>query len=210
MLPAREQIALEIKNAILASEIKAGTELIQEKIADTLGVSRMPVREAFLILERDRFISFVNGRKAIVREFSNDDVIEHYELRALLEGEAAKKAAFLQTDTSKLEAYHATMIETQNSSDFREQNKLFHEEIWELSGGRRIKDLIETLWAHIPPVVMNIAPGCDERSTKEHAIILEAIKNKNSELASEAMKKHIMRSMQDYLDHKAYLKSNNN
>lgn len=198
ILPAREEIALAIKNAILAGEITAGTELIQERIAEMLGVSRMPIREAFLILERDRFIELVNGRKAIVREFSEADVIEHYELRALLEGETARKAAAAKADVTKLGLYLSNMESAKNASVFLTQNKLFHEEIWELSKGKRIKDFIGMLWTHIPPVVMKN----DHMSLIEHAEIFRAIQAGDSELAYKTMRQHILRSMNDYLTQK--------
>lgn len=195
-LPAREQIAMEIKNAILDGEFTPGTELIQEKLAEQLGVSRMPIREAFLILERDRFIHLMNGRKAIVREFSLEDLNEHYELRALLEGEAAAKAACKQTDLAQLLQYHETMKTTSDHTEFRKLNRLFHEEIWTLSGGSRIHDLIASLWAHIPPVVMKDA---DQRSNQEHELIVRALRNHDEEGARKQMKEHIVRSQQDYL-----------
>ena len=202
ILPAREQIALEIKNAILTGEIPAGSELIQEKIAETLGVSRMPIREAILILERDHFIELVNGRKAIVRTFSEADIIEHYELRALLECECTKKAALSQNDYTTLVKYHEEMKQAIDVAEFRRINKLFHEHIWELSGGRRIQHMIESLWDHIPPVVMNIAPDHEIKSITEHEEIVNGIINGDPTRANEAMKTHIMRSLHDYLEHK--------
>ena len=83
IIPTRERIANRLKESILEGDLKPGTELIQEKIAETLGVSRIPVREAFLILEHDGFVERQRSRGFVVSELTLDDVYEHYEIRSL-------------------------------------------------------------------------------------------------------------------------------
>lgn len=204
----REKIALEIKNAILSGEIVAGTLLTQEKIAEDLGVSRMPVREALLALERDNFIEFSPTKKAVVLPFSMDDIYEHYTLRANLESECAKMAAMKENDYSHLKRLHEKMLACQDYSKYLSLNHQFHQEIQHLSQLKKTVKLVENLWGAIPPIIRRDHAKYLDKSNQEHDLLVQAIVSKDADLAKDIMHKHIMRSYQDFLAQER--KSNSN
>ena len=199
----REKIALEIKNAILSGEIKAGTILTQEKIAEDLGVSRMPVREALLALERDNFIEFSPTKKAVVLPFSLEDIKEHYTLRAILESECAKMAAIQDNDYTTLVKLHEKMLACKDYSKYLSLNRQFHTEIHQLSHLKKTVKLVENLWGAIPPVIRRDHVKYLEKSNQEHDNLVKAITSKNDTHAKAIMEAHIMRSYQDFLQEKS-------
>lgn len=198
-IPARHKIADELKAAILSGEIVADTELVQENMAHLLGVSRTPVREAFQLLEKDGFISLVNSKKAIVRRFETSDVIEHYELRALLEGEVAYKAAQRQCDTTRLRELIERMDECVGQDEFIGLNHAFHHHIWECAQSPKYGELIMHLWNRIPAQLVSYSKENHMKANREHKAIVEALESYHPHHAKEAMKTHILRTMHDYL-----------
>ena len=100
LLPAREQVASVLREAILKRELKEGEELTLEGMAEQLGVSSMPVREAFQILATDGLIKLRPNKGAIVLGVNEKTIRDHYETRALLESEAAARASQKGKDIS--------------------------------------------------------------------------------------------------------------
>jgi DNA-binding transcriptional regulator YhcF (GntR family) len=86
-----EMVYEVIKEAILTGALRPGQRLRQEALAETLDVSRIPVRSALMQLEREGLVSFRAGRGAVVRTLSAGQVREIYELRELLEAHAVRK-----------------------------------------------------------------------------------------------------------------------
>lgn len=199
IIPTRERIASEIKESILEGELKPGTELIQEKIADLLGVSRMPVREAFLILERDGFVTLEKGRKYFVSRLTLDDIHEHYEIRALLEGNAAFKAALTRPDLTELYQHIENMDNSKNSKSYAVHNERFHSEIWRLANAPKHSEVIKLLWNRIPHIVVAENVEHRQKANIEHKEIADAIKEGDASKARHAMEQHIYRSMTDYV-----------
>lgn len=199
MIPARYKIVDEIKAAILSGQLAPNSELVQENIANLLGVSRTPVREAFQLLEKDGFIHLENSKKAIVKKFDSDDVAEHYELRALLEGEVASKAALLKVDTSRLHKYLKDMDEAVGTADFIRINQAFHALIWELAQSPKYAELIVHLWNRIPVEFVISSKASQQQANKEHKAIVAALDKGDGVLANQMMQAHILRTKQDYL-----------
>lgn len=198
-IPTRLKIADELKAAILSGEIAASSELVQENIAQLLGVSRTPVREAFQMLEKDGFITLINSKKAIVRRFEHKDVEEHYELRALLEGQMAFKAAMLLSDTTLLHQLVNEMDACVGSAAFIEKNAQFHNVIWQSAQSPKYVELISHLWNRIPAQHLTLSRENQIKSNLEHRAILDAFDQRNPDLANQSMQKHIIRTLQDYL-----------
>ena len=88
----------EIKNAICDGTITAGTLLSENALAQQLGMSRTPVREAMRALESEGWLDIRSGIGAYVRPLSSKDIEDLYEVRCLLEVQAAKTSIFHITD----------------------------------------------------------------------------------------------------------------
>ena len=93
VLPVRIRITSILRKAIYAGEYKSGDELSLTDVAARLGVSRTPVREAFQMLESEGLITLRMNRGAIVNTIDRKFVRDIFEMRILLESEAARKAA---------------------------------------------------------------------------------------------------------------------
>ena len=93
IMPARIRIASILKKALFSGEYKSGDELSLTEIAKKLGVSRTPVREAFQQLESEGLIKLRMNKGAIVNPIDEKYIRDHYEMRMLLESEAAYRAA---------------------------------------------------------------------------------------------------------------------
>ena len=93
LLPARVRITAILKKALFSGEYKSGDELSLTDIAAKLGVSRTPVREAFQALEAEGLIELRMNKGAIVKPIDEKYITDHYEMRILLESEAAARAA---------------------------------------------------------------------------------------------------------------------
>src|SRR5690625_146717 len=81
-----------LRKAILKGELKAGEKLVQSELAEVIGVSRMPIREALRTLEIERLITIEPHKGAVVRSISKHDIEEIYELRTILEPLALRKS----------------------------------------------------------------------------------------------------------------------
>ena len=128
-----------IREAILDGRLDPGSRLKEEELARELGISRTPVREALLMLQAEGLIETVPNRGAVVRTHDAEDLIDLYQLRALLEGYAARQAAARVTDEEiGLLRESCDRFDKIAGDDFRElvkENLLFHRAIHR--GGRQ-------------------------------------------------------------------------
>src|SRR4051794_2855195 len=92
--PTNAEAAYEsLRTAIVQGELQPGARLRTAALAEQLGLSRTPVREALVLLEAEGLVQLEPRRGAVVRAFADEDLIDLYEVRALLEAEAARRAA---------------------------------------------------------------------------------------------------------------------
>ena len=105
MMPARIRIASILKKAIYSGEYKSGDELSLTGVAEQLGISRTPVREAFQTLEAEGLITLRMNKGAIVNAIDRKFVRDNFEMRILLESEAAARAAQRGMDTDLKTGY---------------------------------------------------------------------------------------------------------
>ncbi len=203
VMPVRVRLTAVLKKAIYTGEIKSGQELSLTDIAEKTGVSRTPVREAFQALAAEGLITLRMNKGAIVNQIDAEFIRDHYELRALLEAEAAAKAAEQKPDVSALLERLQTMRErtdTVSAEEYEKLNQDIHMTLWNLSGNKRIKTLLMDLWNG--PSTGETAEEKRQHyaeSTAEHIEILEAVQRGDKTTAQEVMKKHILRSMENIL-----------
>jgi DNA-binding GntR family transcriptional regulator len=201
IIPAREQVAAALRKAIFEGELQVGQELTQDEIAQKLGISRMPVREAFQILERDGLL-LLKKRKAIVQGQTLDELIDHYDIRALLEGEATARVASKKKDIHDI--VHAQQrveraMENKDAPGYLQANESFHRSIWEASKSTRLESVLSQLWTGLPPHLPQLLPEQIAKSITEHQFIVSAIISGDPEKARDAMTTHIKRSLSDLL-----------
>jgi DNA-binding GntR family transcriptional regulator len=195
----QERVTAAIREAILKRTFLPGERLVQEELAETLGVSRMPVREALRQLEAEGLVQLTPHKGAIVAPVSIDDIREIYELRALMEGYAVEKSLpnLSEQDKEELAQLVQEMDRAAKAADvktFGELNEQFHQLLRQGCDGKRIHQYIQNLWNGYPPYVPTILPGQVEQSQKEHREMLNAIRTGDASALRMAMERHIRRT----------------
>ena len=202
-MPARVQITAILKKALFSGEYKSGDELSLTEIAEKLGVSRTPVREAFQTLEADGLIELRMNKGAIVKPIDEKYIRDHYDMRILLESEAARRAAVngMPDAALLLERLAALQnnMEKVSTEEYEDLNFAVHTAIWTAADNARLYKTLSSLWNG--PSVGFTAPKLDhyQKSTAEHIAILQAIQNGDAKTAQEEMRKHIERSLDNIL-----------
>jgi DNA-binding GntR family transcriptional regulator len=200
-----ERVADGLRTAILTGEYPPGSELKQESLAESFGVSRIPVREALQMLERDGLVVVKPNRRVVVAELSDQDVLDHYAVRALIEGEAAARAAVARTDLSVISAAERRNEEARQAEDlesFLSASAVFHRSIWEAAGGPTLKAVASQLWSgrDYTPAFL---PEQLKRASDEHHLIADAIRRRSPKRARQAMTDHLMRTAEELRSYRA-------
>jgi len=188
----------EIRGAIVDLRLEPGAPLREAAIATQLGVSKTPVREALGRLEQEGLVEATSFKGAVVTDYSERDLQEIYELRELLEGVAVRAAA-TEADDATLAALHEVIERSRAARDAEDLVLLaellgrFDQIIFEQVENARIRNLIETLRAHLTRIgkLTEEIPGRVEASVEEHAAIVEAIARGDADEAERAMRVHI-------------------
>lgn len=148
----QEIVYEKIRDAILGGQYSPGQRLVAEELARILGVSRMPVREALHRLESTGLVDSTPHRGTVVSELSEEEIVEIYHIRAVLEGLAARLAAPQLTprDHAQIRTILAEMSRAEQARDvqcFLTLNREFHEVIWKAGRAPRLLELLENLYA---------------------------------------------------------------
>ena len=208
LLPIRIKITSILRKAIYAGEYKSGDELSLTDVAAQLGVSRTPVREAFQVLESEGLITLRMNKGAIVNTIDRKFIRDIFEMRILLESEAARKAAETGMEEEKLNKLLERLfdlrdhLDTLNVSEYVALNQAIHQAIWQAADNHQLTNYLLELW-NGPSVGHgeNAAEHHYNKSTFEHIAILQAIQAGHPEAAKQAMIQHISRSMENMLAH---------
>jgi len=196
-----------IKRRIIGNALKPGEPLNEAALVRDLGVSKTPIREALQQLEIEGFVEQVPGRGAFVTRISTDDVRELFEMREILECEAAARAA-PKADPDRVAAVRRR-FENCEAGDGRSSPRLHfksgdavHAFIFEILGNRRLTETYRRLQDHIARMRNHFgsrpAPERFEQSFREHVAILEALARRDPEAAEAAVRAHL-RNATDFL-----------
>lgn len=203
MMPVRVRIASILKKAIYSKEYQSGDELSLTEIAAKLGVSRTPVREAFQTLASEGLITLRMNKGAIVNKIDRKFIRDNFEVRILLESEAAARAAARGMEVSGLLErlyYMRDHFEDLNKADYERLNQDIHMAIWKAADNQKLKNYLLELW-NGPSTGRGVNEEIShyKNSTFEHISILQFIRDGRSEEAKQAMTQHIARSMENII-----------
>jgi DNA-binding GntR family transcriptional regulator len=193
-----------IKSAIVSLKLKPGDPLVESDLAQQLGISKTPVRDALLELEREGFVTKVLFKGTYVTEITLKDVREVFQVRAVLEGLAARLAApfFSAEDLEEAEKIITAAEATLAEGDIAlcsEHGKRFHRLIINKADNQRLQTIILNLDDHLERfrLLSDQINGRLNKSLKEHKKILEALGRKNPLAAEEAARGHLFSVLQD-------------
>src|SRR4051812_8543341 len=200
------QIADQLKQLIYAGEFRAGDRLNEAALAVRMGTSRGPIREAIRILTGTGLVTPVVNRGVFVRKVSIQEMLEIYDLRALVFGFAAERACEHVTDADRqrFEELLEGMDRAAQAGDsglYYELNVQFHETILVLSRSQRAHQLYDTYVKelHLYRRQNFNAPGNMRRSNVEHRKIFDAISKGNAARAKQFAEEHIQAGRQRLL-----------
>ena len=203
IMPVRVRITSILRKAIYSGEYQSGDELSLTDVASRLGVSRTPVREAFQELESEGLITLRMNKGAIVNKIDEKFVRDIFEMRILLESEAAARAAKNGMETEGLLERLYTLrdhLDTLDRTEYETLNQDIHMGIWQAADNHQLKSYLLEMW-NGPSVGHgeNAAANHFRNSTFEHIAILHFIRDGKAEEAKKAMIQHISRSMDNIL-----------
>jgi len=195
-----QQIVYEtIKDGILKGVYAPGQRLITKDLATELGVSRMPVREALQRLDAATgLVTLIPRKGAVVNDSSSEkDLVEIYNLRAILEGMSTRLACPNMTEEqiNKLESINKEIIHLEGTADeeyFQELNLGFHSIIWKMADSPRLIGILKLLYdaSRGYRYISVKIPGRLDAIVSEHKAIIDALRKKDALLAEKIIKGH--------------------
>ena len=199
--PLRQMIYSQILEDILTGRINSGEKLTEADLAKRFNVSRTPIREALLQLEKEEFVVHKKHVGAVVRKVSARQVEETHDVVALLESYATEIAApkMTERDVSALEKLQVKMKDCLKESKFSSYVKLnaeFHDVFSKKCGNEKLRESILDLRKSIYRVIAEgqTLPRHASEYLKSHEKILEAVKTNKPSEAAQLMKSHVLDS----------------
>ena len=197
--PLREVIFNTLREAIIVGELKPGERLMEVQLADKMGVSRTPVREAIRKLELEGLVEMLPRKGAHVADLSVKDIMDVLEVRATLDGLASMLSASRITDDElkdlkHVQAQFVNYVEKDNLQGSIKKDVEFHDIIYRSSRNDKLIQIANNLREQIQR--FRVIYIKDYSSTKElireHTEILDSILKKDPEMAQRCAQKHII------------------
>ncbi len=196
-LNAQQQAYIHIQDQIVSGALLGGARLKPELIAQLLGLSRMPVREAIRQLDAEGYVTIRPNRGAIVKTRSPEDVIELFEMRAVLEGLAVNLGAKRITSEmlDELEMQNERLRRLRSSQlEWLDRHDRLHEEMCATSGRRHLQAECRRLRLALKPYLRLYLKLHEEpeRPGYEHDHILAALRSRDPARAELVMRSHVL------------------
>lgn len=205
--PLRDVVFENLRTAILEGNLKAGQRLMEVQLAEQLGVSRTPIREAIRKLELEGLVVMLPRKGAYVANMSFKDLIDVLEIRSSLEGLAASLAAerLREEDIAELERVakeFETSVRETDIDNVLKKDVEFHEKIFLMANNKKLYQLITSLWEQVHRFRVTYVSNYDASLSlvDEHNRILEAIKSGDCELAKKYATEHIELAEQFFME----------
>lgn len=191
----------ELERMILAGDLPAGAKLNETPVAEMLGVSRGPVREAFRALEESGLVRLEKNRGVYVRQIAVDEADEIYELRAIMDEFAGRRVAqkIAPSDLKRLRGLVERMDKAAERNDldaYHRANVEFHDTLVALAGNSKLlliyRRLVNELYLYRRTTLTQV--GSLPVSTREHHDILDKIAAGQPAAAGRALYEHVLGS----------------
>ncbi len=205
--PLREVVSEALREAITTGILKPGERLMEIQMAEELGVSRTPVREAIRRLELEGFLVMVPRRGTYVSDLSIKDINEVFEIRTALDVLAAGLAAERITE-EELEQMERLLVTIGEYIDNGQADKIvdadteFHDVLYRASRNDRLVGIISNLREQITRFrsISMAYPGRLINTLGEHRRLVEAIAQRDPELAQQYAREHMENAEQTLLN----------
>lgn len=192
-----DQVTLAIRGAIIGGELHPAMRLVEGDLAESLKVSRGPVREALRRLKQEGLVRIVPAGGTFVATLTEEDIGDIYRLRAALEGYAARIAAATGTDARRLDealdAMRASFV-AKDLSGMIETDVVFHRNLVALARNRRLLGAWEALEGQMRLILSLTRDQVyrdPERLAEQHHALAEVIRSGDGEAAERGIREHI-------------------
>ena len=199
-----DQKAYEIiKDMIIERQILPGEKIPQEKLAQELGISRTPLVSALKFLEHEKLVESKPRRGYFVRLFSKAEMVSIFELREVLEGLSAKRAAanISEKEIAVLNGFFRSFAESTNITDFRayaREDRRFHNFITEIGAKEFLKSILQTynfITASYQYLSSEGLVRPPNETIEEHLAVIKAIGERDPVSAEELMRRHLNKTI---------------
>lgn len=199
-----QRVFHRIREDILSGKYKKDEELKEKTIGEELGVSRTPVREALRQLELEGLVTIIPNKGAYVVGFSLEDIQDIYEIRSVLEGLCARRAA-VRVNKEQLEELEEILYLTDfhaqkgHTEQMVELDSRFHELLYEACASKVLEHALRD-YHHYLERVRKVTLASEKRSVEsnnEHKEILEALKEHDAKKAEAYANRHILNTMKN-------------
>jgi DNA-binding GntR family transcriptional regulator len=195
-----QQAYLAIRNSLMRSRLKPGQKLIAREVANDLGISVTPVRESLLRLVSEHGLVIDERGTVMVPTLDLDRCIEIRDLRTLVEGEGAARAAQVATDAEidELAAIHDRYLRTESDEDFSgalAENENFHFALCRMARSPVLFRIVENLWIQFGPILSYLYEGRARPfggRKHAHVLVIESLRARAPERAREAITQDIL------------------
>jgi DNA-binding GntR family transcriptional regulator len=190
-----EEAYRHIKTRIMSADLPPGATVNEQAIAEVLGISRTPVREAIRKLEQEGLVMRYPNRGALVTQLSMKDVIEIWQLREILEPVACRLAAG-RIDLTALAGIEKVIRELHEAGgqDYESHHRSdleLHRLILDAAGNATLRQVVEMLNERIVQVRIVNSPSRFQKSVAEHLDIVTALRAGDGPAGAEAMRRHL-------------------
>ncbi|HTZ41049.1 MAG TPA: GntR family transcriptional regulator [Syntrophales bacterium] len=197
----------ELKTMIVDRKLKPGDKILQEKISREFGVSRTPLMCALKKLEQEKLVQALPRRGFYVRRFTMEEVLEAFELREILEGLAARRAAVVITapQAEKLRTFFQEADVSDSAASIKrysDEDRRFHLFLVELGGFDLLNDILENYNIITVSYRIDLMEGLvrhPRETLPEHHALIEAIAAGKPDQAEKIARQHFNRSRQRLL-----------
>lgn len=187
----------QLRDGILSGELRPGTRLRVAALAEKLGVSRSPIREAVQRLTQERLALEEPRRGAVVASISKEELVRLYELREVLEGLAARLATERRTP-ELIAALQATLAQQEAAiavpdiAAFREADMLFHQQIRDAADNPELKRWLEEIRSKVRIAMFTRVSIGREQALADHRTLFKAIESGDAQASEQAARAHIV------------------
>lgn len=204
-MSAKERALAQIQRWIIDGTLQPNEKLIDAELAEALGVSRTPIREALQVLEMQGLVEMHPGKDTRVTSIGKDDILKMYSTLAALHALAAESAAPLITASQleQLREINAQFAEaTKNRQPYQamELDEQFHNLIVDASDNTYISSFSSSLQIHIRRfkyVFLKQPVSSTQISVEEHDAIIQALERRDDKAAAAMMKQNLLRPMSE-------------
>lgn len=197
-----EKVSSYIRTLIFSGHLKHGDRIRQDELAEALNVSRIPVREAIIALDREGWLTSQPHRGAFVNGFQSAGVEDHYELLGMLFGLVARRATEHATseDIEQLIAQQHALRDAEDPDDFRYESDKLIRQMFKIADSPRLSAVQRVMTGIVPGNFFAVVPGTIADQKRTTARIVKAIAAHDADHAAEEWVKLLRRHGQHVIE----------